>query len=201
VSARPTPRSPGRRPGSNRTREAILGSARRLFAELGYDRTTIRAVAAEAGVDAALVIHFFGSKQQLFLSVVELPFEPAEVLPRLLEGDRATVGDRFAGFLVSILDNPDARGRLTGMVRAAASEPEAARMLRELITERVLGPLAHALGVEDSRLRATLVGSQVVGLVMARHVVGVEPLASVDRDALVRALAPTFQRYLTGSLG
>jgi AcrR family transcriptional regulator len=200
VSARQTPRSPGRRPGSSRTREAILGSARRLFAELGYDRTTIRAVAAEADVDAALVIHFFGSKQQLFLSVVELPFEPAEVLPRLLEGDRAAVGERFARFLVSVLEDAEARGRLTGMVRAAASEPAAARMLRELITERVLGPLAEALGVENARLRATLVGSQVVGLVMARHVVGVEPLASLEGEALVGAVAPTFQRYLTEPL-
>jgi AcrR family transcriptional regulator len=200
MSARPTQRSPGRRPGSSRTREAILRSARRLFAELGYDRTTIRAIAADAEVDPALVVHFFGSKQQLFLAVVELPFDPAEVLPRLLGGDRAAVGDRFTAFLVSMLENPEARGRLTGMVRAAASEPEAARMLRELITERVLGPLAEALGVADARLRASLAGSQVVGLVMARHVVGVEPLASLEAEALARAVAPTFQRYLTEPL-
>jgi AcrR family transcriptional regulator len=171
-----------------------------LFAKLGYDRATIRAIAAEAGVDAALIIHFFRSKQQLFLAVVELPFEPAEVLPRVLSGDRATVGERFAGFLVSLLEDPDACGRLTGMVRAAAAEPEAARMLRELITERVLRPLADTLGVEDARLRANLAGSQVVGLVMARHVVGVEPLASLSPEALAAAVAPTFQRYLAEPL-
>jgi AcrR family transcriptional regulator len=195
------PKPLGRRPGESGTRAAILRSARRLFAELGYDRTTIRAIGADAGVDAALVVHFFGSKQQLFLSVVELPFDPSVVLPRLVSGDRATVGERFAAFLVSVLEDPDARGRLTGMVRAAAAEPEAARMLRELITERVLGPLAAALGVDDARLRATLAGSQVVGLVTARHVVGVEPLASLPPDALARAVAPTFQRYLTEPLG
>jgi AcrR family transcriptional regulator len=191
----------GRRPGESGTRAAILGSARRLFAELGYDRATIRAIAAEAGVDPALVVHFFGSKQQLFLAVVELPFEPSRVLPVLLAGDRATVGDRFARFVVAMLEDPDARRRLTGIVRAAASEPEAARMLRELITERVLRPLAESLGVEDARLRANLVGSQVVGLVMARYVVGVEPLASLPPGALVGAVAPTFQRYLTEPLG
>jgi AcrR family transcriptional regulator len=201
MSPRPARKRSGRRRGESGTREAILRSARGLFAELGYDRTTIRAVAAEAGVDAALVVHFFGSKQQLFLSVVELPFEPAAVLPRLLAGDRATVGERLARFLVTVLEDTDARGRLTGMVRAAASEPEAARMLRELITERIFRPLADALGVGDARLRANLVGSQVVGLVMARYVVGVEPLASLAPDALVRAVAPTFQRYLTEPLG
>lgn len=200
MTPRPAAKRSGRRPGESGTREAIVRAARRLFAELGYDRTTIRAIGAEAGVDGALVVHFFGSKQQLFLAVVELPFEPA-VVPRLLAGDQARVGERLARFLVTLLEETDARARLTGMVRAAASEPEAARMLRELITERILTPLADTLGVEDARLRANLVGSQVVGLVMARYVVGVEPLASLDPDALVRAVAPTFQRYLTEPLG
>jgi AcrR family transcriptional regulator len=201
VSPRPAGKRSGRRPGESGTREAIVRAARRLFAELGYDRTTIRAIAAEAGVDAALVVHFFGSKQQLFLSVVKLPFEPAAVLPGLLAGDRATVGERLARFLVTVLEDPDGRGRLTGIVRAAASEPAAARMLRELITGRIVTPLADSLGVEDARLRANLVGSQVVGLVMARYVVGVEPLASLAPDVLVHAVAPTFQRYLTEPLG
>jgi AcrR family transcriptional regulator len=191
----------GRRPGDSGTREAILGSARRQFATRGYDRTTIRAIAAEAGVDPALVPHFFGSKQQLFLSVVELPFEPSVVLPALLAGDRAEVGDRLARFIVSVLEDPDGRSRITGMVRAAATEPEAARMLRELLTRRVFVPLADALGVDDARLRANLVGSQIVGLVMARYVVAVEPLATLPSAAVVRAIAPTLQRYLTEPLG
>ena len=189
-------RRPGRRPGESGTREAIAGAARRLFAERGYDRTTLRAIAAEAGVDPALVVHFFGSKQALFLSVVELPFEPAEVLPEVLAGDRGAVGGRFARFVVGVLENPEARSRITAIVRAAASEPEAARVMRELISGRVIGPLAEALGADDARLRATLVGSQVVGLVMARVVVGVEPLASLEPEALTRAVAPTFQRNL-----
>jgi AcrR family transcriptional regulator len=193
-------RRPGRRPGESGTREAIAGAARRLFAERGYDRTTLRAIAAEAGVDPALVVHFFGSKQALFLSVVELPFEPAEALPEVLAGDRGAVGARFARFVVRVLENPEARSRITAIVRAAASEPEAARVMRELISGRVIGPLAEALGADDARLRATLVGSQVVGLVMARVVVGVEPLASLEPEALARAVAPTFQRYLVEPL-
>jgi AcrR family transcriptional regulator len=190
----------GRRPGTSGTREAIAAAARRSFGELGYERATIRAIADEAGVDPALVAHFFGSKQQLFLTVMDLPFAPEEVVPEILAGDRDRVGERFARFIVGILENENARNVLTGMVRAAASEPEAARMLRELISRRVFGAIVRSLDVDDAELRASLVGSQVVGLCVARYIVGVEPLASLDSDRLVAALAPNFQRYLVGSL-
>jgi AcrR family transcriptional regulator len=190
----------GRRPGLSVTRAAIFDAARRQFAELGYDRTTIRSVAAEAGVDPALVLHYFGSKQQLFLAVVELPFEPAAVLPGLLAGDRRKVGERLARMFVAVLEDLDVRNRWTAVLRAAASEPAAAEMLREILTKRIFEPLAELLGVEDARLRANLVGSQVVGVVMARHVVEVEPLASLPGEALARAIGPTLQRYLTEPL-
>jgi AcrR family transcriptional regulator len=191
----------GRRPGKSGTREAILRAARSQFGELGYDRTTIRSIAAEAGVDPALVLHFFGSKQRLFLEVVELPFEPAAVLPGLLAGDRRKVGERLARLFLAALDDEDARNRWTSMIRAAASEPAAAEVLREILTRRVFAPIAETLGVEDAHLRATLVGSQLVGVVMARHIVRVEPIASLPTDELVQAIAPTLQRYLTGPLG
>jgi AcrR family transcriptional regulator len=193
-------RRAGRRPGSSGTREAIENAARRNFGELGYERTTIRAIAEEAGVDPALVVHFFGSKQQLFLAVIDLPFAPEEVLPSILAGDREGVGERFASFIVGVLENESARSVVTGMVRAAASEPEAARMLRDLISRRVFAAITASLGAEDAELRATLVGSQVVGLVVARYIVAVEPLASLDPERLVAAVAPNFQRYLVGSL-
>jgi AcrR family transcriptional regulator len=191
----------GRRPGKSGTRDAILRAARTQFGELGYDRTTIRSIAAQAGVDPALVLHFFGSKQRLFLEVVELPFDPAADLPALLAGDRRKVGERLARLFLAALDDEDARSRWTSMLRAAATEPAAAEMLRELLTKRVFVPLAETLGVEDARLRATLVGSQIVGVVMARHIVRVEPLASLPSDELAQAIAPTLQRYLTGPLG
>jgi AcrR family transcriptional regulator len=190
----------GRRPGPSRTREAILAAARRQFAERGYDRTSLRAIAAEAGVDPALVTHFFGSKHQLFVEVVEFPFDPAEALPSVLSGDPAEVGLRLAEFVVSLLENPEARARITGVVRAASSEPEVARSVRDLLTREVWAPAAAILGGEDAELRMNLVGSQIVGLVMARYVVGAEPLASLPPEDLVQAIAPTFQRYLTGPL-
>lgn len=190
----------GRRAGTSGTREAIAEAARRKFGELGYERTTIRAIAGDAGVDPALVVHFFGSKQQLFLSVIDLPFEPEEVLPGVLAGDPGTAGERVARFIVGMLEDEGARSVLTGMVRAAASEPEAARLLRELITGRVFAAITASLDVEDADLRASLVGSQIVGLIVARYVVGVEPLASLDPDRLVAAIGPNLQRYLVGPL-
>ena len=145
------PRRSGRRPGPSGTREAILAAARRQFAAQGYDRTSMRGIAAEAGVDQALVAHFFGAKQQLFVEVVRLPFEPSELLPVLLEGDRETLGERLAGFVASVLESPEGRARVLGIVRAAASEPEAARMLREFLRGELLAPLAQQLGVGGRR--------------------------------------------------
>jgi AcrR family transcriptional regulator len=194
------PRRTGRRPGDSGTREAIARAARRQFAELGYDRTSIRGIATEAGVDPALVVHFHGSKQRLFAAVVELPFEAPDVLPAILAGEPGEVGLRFARFLAGMLETEEPRRRIVGLVRAAASEPEAARLVREVVTERILGPLVARLGVDDGPLRASLVSAQVVGVVMSRYVVGVEPLASLDAQRLVAVLAPAFQRLLAEPL-
>ncbi len=190
----------GRRAGQSGTREAIATAARQQFAARGYDRTSVRSIAQEAGVDPALVSHFHGSKVDLFLAVTELPFEPAEVLPRILAGDPDEIGTRLAEFIVEALEAPEGRGRILALVRAATSEPEAARAIRELLTAKVLQPLAEAIGAGDAQYRAGLVMSQVVGLTMARYVVGIEPLASRDPHSVVRSVAPTLQRYLAGPL-
>jgi AcrR family transcriptional regulator len=198
--ARPPRARSGRRPGESGTRDAILRAARERFAEQGYDRTSLRQIALDAGVDPALVTHFFGSKQRLFVTVVELPFDPAEVLPRLLAGDPARVGERLAGFFLGVLESPEGRSRVIGLVRAAASEPEAARLVRELVTRELFAPVAEHLGAEDAPLRASLLGAQVVGLVMARYVVGVEPLASTAPATVAAILAPVLQRLLVDPL-
>lgn len=194
-------RRTGRRPGPSGTREAIADAAQSRFADLGYDGATIRAIAEEAGVDPALVLHFFGSKQELFLSVMALPFEPEVVMPELLAGSRAQAGLRFARFAVDMLEDPESRNVLTGILRAAASEPHGADMVRDLIARRITGAITESLAVDDAPLRANLVASQVVGLIMARHVVRLEPLASLDPESLIEAIAPNLQRYLTGPLG
>jgi AcrR family transcriptional regulator len=191
----------GRRPGASGTREAIAGVARRQFAELGYDRTSMRRIALEAGVDPTLVTHFYGSKQQLFLDVVELPFAPADVVTRLLSGDPASAGERVARFVLQVLESEQGRGRVIGIIRAATSEPVAARLIRDVLTRELLTPVAEAIGAGDARYRASLCASQMIGIALARYIVAIEPLASQPVDDVVAAVGPTLQRYLTGPLG
>jgi AcrR family transcriptional regulator len=196
--AAPARPRPGRRPGASGTREAILLAARERFAEVGYDRATIRAIAVQAGVDPALVMHFFGSKQQLFLAAIELTINPADVVPALLEGGLDGIGERFAGLYLGIWESPETRDGLTGIMRSALTHEDAAAMLRGFLGSEVLGRLAPSLPGDDAALRVTLAGSHLVGLAMARYVVKVEPLASADLETIVAAVAPAIQRYLAG---
>jgi AcrR family transcriptional regulator len=190
----------GRRRGESGTRDAIAAAAREQFAERGYDRATLRAIAADAGVDVALISHYFGSKQRLFVTVMGFPFSPRDVVPQIVGPGLEGAGERLARFILSLLEDPAGRARVTGIVRAAASEPAAARAVRELLTRELIGAFVENLGVPDADVRAGLVGSQVVGLVMARYIVAVEPLASLEPEAVVRAIAPTLQRYLEDPL-
>jgi AcrR family transcriptional regulator len=190
----------GRRPGESTTREAIAASARKMFAARGYDRTTFRAIAADAGVDPALVNHYFGAKKDLFAAVTALPVELGEVVPRIFDGPRSKMGLRLATFFLETLEQEDSRAAITGIIRAAASQPEAADAVRQVVTARVLDPVSEHLDEDNARLRANLVNSQMVGLVMTRYVIGLEPLASMDPERVAEAIAPNLQRYLTGSL-
>jgi AcrR family transcriptional regulator len=151
-------------------------------------------------VDPALITHYFGSKQRLFVEIVQLPLDPELVVAQVLEGPREDAGRRLAHLVLAVLESPEGRERVTGLVRSAASEPEAAGMLRHLLETRLVGPVAAALGSDRAELRATLAGSQLVGLVMARYVIGVEPLASTDPGELAAALTPVLQHYLTEPL-
>jgi AcrR family transcriptional regulator len=190
----------GRRPGVSGTREAILDAARRAFAEQGYQQATIRGVADLAGVDPALVHHYFGTKQDLFVAAVELPVNPVEQLMAVLADEPDRIGQRIVEVFLSIWDHAADRSPLLALIRSAVGDERAAAMLREFITEEVLGQLARRLGSPDARLRATLVGSQLIGLAMARYIVRVEPLASAPAAELAAAVGPTVQRYLTGDV-
>jgi AcrR family transcriptional regulator len=190
----------GRRPGVSGTREAILDAARRAFAEHGYQHATIRMVADLAGVDPALVHHYFRYKQELFVAAMQLPVNPVEQLTAVLAQDPNQAGQRMVEVFLSVWDHAADRSPLVALVRSAVGDEHAAAMLREFITEEVLGPVARRLGGPDARLRATLIGSQVIGLIMARYIVRVEPLASAPAPQLVAAIGPTLQRYLTGDI-
>jgi AcrR family transcriptional regulator len=194
-----TPRT-GRRPGGGNTREEILVAARRLFAERGYQDATVRAIAAEAGVDAALVVHFFGSKSELLGEAVEWPFDPDAEMPKLLAEGRAHVGTQLARLFVRTWDDEGARNPILTLLRAATTEPRAAATLRAFMSLRLFTPLMERLGSDRPELRADLVMSQLVGLGLARYVLRLEPLASTGSRELVALTAPTLQRYLTGKL-
>lgn len=190
----------GRRAGTTTTKHAIGDAAREQFAEKGFGGTSIRAIARQAEVDPALIGYFFGSKAELFAQVLELPFEPSSVIPTILGGDRADVGTRLADFVIATMLATEPRQRLAALLRSASGDNDAAKIIREKVTSDILTPVAEALGVEDAALRAGLAMSQIVGLVMALHVIGLDALRQADTTVLRAALAPTLQRYLAGDI-
>jgi len=198
---RPKPATGQEGAASPDTREAILAAARAGFAQRGYDGASTRSIATAAGVDAALIHHYFGSKQRLFVAAMELPFDPDMVRLRVIAGSRDTLGERVVRFFLELWEEPVRRQILLGMVRSAMTDPEAAAMVRRAVIEGAILPLVAETGVTNSALRATLVGSQLMGLALVRYVLCVEPLAGASIDSVVTAVGPTIQRYVTDPLG
>jgi AcrR family transcriptional regulator len=190
----------GRRPGSSGTRDAILDSARHNFGANGFNATSIRQVAQDAGVDPALIHHYFGTKEQLFVAAMELPLNPADMIGPLLLGDRDGLGERLVRTFLSVWDSEPTRAPLLAMIRSAVQHEQAATMVREFIEGVILARAIETLEVDHVQWRASLVASQIVGLAIARYIVKVEPLASASPDEVVAAIAPTIQRYLAGEL-
>ena len=189
----------GRRPGSPDTRATILDAARTAFAGRGFAGTTIRAVAASAGVDAALVHHYFGTKDDLFLAAMELPVDPRQVIAPALAGDLEGAAERLLRAFLTLWDDPDVSPVLVGVVRSAL-QPGGERLLTEGIVPVVLMPVGQALGIDRPEVRMPLVISQVAGLIVTRYLVGLEPMASMSADAVVATYAPVLQHFLTGDL-
>ena len=188
----------GPRPGDSGTREAILDAARDRFAEHGYEHATMRGVASDAGVDPRLVSHYFGSKRELFMASVQLPVDPDVFFSQVFVGDPERLSERVARALISSLEDADTRRAALAIMRAAATEPQAAEVIRAVLTTRVLSPLVSHLQTDHPELRATMVATQFVGLAMARYVVGIEPLASAPPEQVVRALTPVIDHFLKG---
>lgn len=187
----------GRRPGPTVTREEILAAARRKFSERGYDGTTIRAIAAEAGVNQALVHHFFGTKEQIFVASVDFPLDPSAVLPVILDGPRDQFGERLARFLLSVWGNPVTRAPLLALLRSSTGNEQAAALLRDLLGQVMFSRVAAATGASTMRISAA--AGQAVGLMLLRYVVRVEPLASAPDEEIVAILAPVIQACLPPS--
>ncbi len=187
---------PGRRPGPSQTREAVLAAARRLFAERGYEKTTIRAIGRAAGVDAALVHHFFGTKEQVFVAAMAFPFDPADLIRDVVSGPREGLAQRLVRFFLSVWRDPEARAPFFAILRSASTNEQAAAMLREFISSALLARVAGTLGLP--RLRVEGAAAQLVGIALVRYVVGVEPLASAPEDEVVALVAPVIEYYLNG---
>ncbi|HEV2342489.1 MAG TPA: TetR family transcriptional regulator [Actinocrinis sp.] len=191
-------RKAGRRPGGPDTRQNILDAARAEFGARGYENTSMRAIARSADVNAALLHHYFGTKDQLFLAALDFPLQPRDLVAQVVGGGRDLVGERLVRFALALLENPAARERVLAVVRAAATNEQMARLMRGFMEREVVVPIAAALALPRPDLRVELAMTQMVGLIMGRYVIGVEPLASAPVDELVPLLAPTLQRYLAG---
>ncbi|WP_324275955.1 TetR family transcriptional regulator [Blastococcus brunescens] len=194
-------RRSGRRPGNPDTRDAVLAAARQAFAERGFDGATIRGIASAAGVDPALVHHYFGSKDKLFLAAIEAPANPADLLPEVLAGGRDDLGRNVVRLLLRVWDGPMQPAALA-LVRSAITNDWSAKLLREFLVTQVLRRVVGTLDMPagERELRGSLAASQLIGLVVGRYVLKLEPLVSATPDWLAATIGPTVQRYLTGPI-
>ncbi len=189
----------GRRPGAPDTRAEILASARTLFAARGFANTSVRAVAADAAVDPALVHHYFGTKDDLFMAALQIPVDLRAMLAPVVEQGPDGAAERMLRTFLSVWDDPEHQAAFVVLFRSLI-EPSGERLLKEGFLPVVLRPLAESLGLERPELRIQLVASQVFGLIICRYILRLEPLALMTADQVVGTYAPTLQRYLTGEL-
>lgn len=186
----------GRRTGRPDTRAEILAVARRRFLADGYQAVTLRAIAEDAGVDVALISYYFGSKKGVFGAVLALSANPPELLLEALPGDPATLPERVLRGLLRTWDSPEQGKPLRVMVGAAVDDPEVTRLLREVIEREMVDRIAEHLGGTGARSRAGAFATQLAGVVFARYVIELEPVASMPADELVRSLAPGMRAVL-----
>jgi AcrR family transcriptional regulator len=185
----------GRRPGPNTTRQAIVDAARRRFAAAGYDATSLRAVAADAGVDVGVVLHFFGSKSGLFQAAVGWPFDPARVDESLLAATGDGPGTRLARTFFNYWEDPTTGPALAALLRSAMTNAEAAALLREFVVHELFARMANTLDSDGRDLRVELAAAQLVGVAVLRNILGVEPIASAPIDDLVAWVGPRLDTY------
>lgn len=187
----------GRPRGKTDTRNTILATARRMFADAGYEKTSVRDISAAAGVDPAMIRHYFGSKAELFRATMGWPFEPAEIAARVTGGDRSEIGERLTRVFFDAWEQPDSRAPLLAILRGAATHDESANLVRQFIAGQVYSQMAASLPPPDAELRIDLAMAQLLGIAYLRHILKVEPVASTPVDELVRRIAPVISRHLT----
>ncbi|MFJ6076759.1 TetR family transcriptional regulator [Pseudarthrobacter sp. NPDC092419] len=191
----------GRRSGTTASRDHILEAARRLFAEHGFEGTSLRQVARSAGVDPAMVHHFFAGKDELFALSVELPADPEQVLSGVVDADAEKRGELVVRAVLRLWESPAQPG-LLAFIRGTLGSKAKTTLLREMVTRTIINRIIAGLpgSPGELALRGNLVATQMVGLMMVRYVVRLEPLASTPAEEVVQLVAPNVQRYLTGAL-
>jgi AcrR family transcriptional regulator len=186
----------GRRPGTPDTRDAILAIARRRFATRGYEATSLRGIATEAKVDPALVIHYFGTKEGLFVAATGLPAGLSQLFGDLAALPVHDCVQALVRTYLQLVDSDESRNAILALVRSAVSNDTAAAMLREFLTAELLTLIARLTGHPDARLRASLVAAQLIGIATLRHVIRVEPLVRASPDEIVTLVTPAIEQYL-----
>ncbi len=191
----------GRRPGNPDTRDSILAAARETFAEVGFAGASVRRIATRAGVDPALIHHYFGTKDALFLATVQVPLNPGEMVDRIAAGGLDGMGHRLISTLLTVWESPMGSS-LIAMLRTILADPASTRALQEFLSLQVVGRVIASLHdrPDEAEIRSSLVVSQILGVIVGRYVVGLEPLASVPTDQLVASIGPVLQSYIDDDL-
>ena len=196
VTRRPARRGrAGRRPGGPDTRGEILAAARVEFSDRAFDGASIRSIAARAGVDPALVHHYFGTKEQLFLAALDIPFVPSEVAAQIVSGPIDTVGERAVRTFLLTWGDPVKRAPILALLRSAMTHDVAAALLRQFATRVMLARVVEGLDIADREIRVEAAVSHLLGIAIMRYVVKIEPIASASDEELVALVGPVIQRY------
>jgi AcrR family transcriptional regulator len=191
-------RGRGRPPGKSQTRADILDVARRRFLVEGYDAVTMRSIADEASVDVALISYHFGSKKGLFGAAMALTANPAELVARELDGPLNSLPERLIRNVVFAWEGEQSGAALRVMLQAVQREPEVGRLVRQVIEREMIAPIAERIGGPEATRRATMMLSQIAGLIMTRYILGLEPIASMSVEELSQRMAPALRAALAG---
>ncbi len=178
---------------------AIIRAATQEFADRGYDAASLRAIARRAGVDSALVHHYFENKADLFTATLGAPLRPDRAITTILAGPRDEVGTSIVRYLLTQLEDAKAQARVVAILRTAVGSGPGSRMLKEFLVREVFQRLAAASSSDDADLRANLAAAQLVGVLLTRFVLRLEPIASIPTDELVRRVGPVIQWHLFGT--
>ncbi|MCL2780093.1 MAG: TetR family transcriptional regulator [Actinomycetia bacterium] len=189
-------RGRGRRAGRPDTREQILQAARQRFGADGYQAVSLRAIAKQADVDVALISYYFGSKRDLFAASVDLEVSPPQVLREELSGDPDRLAERILARLIAVWDDPQQGAPLVAMLTAILQEPRFGKQGREFVEREILRAIADHIGGIRARYRASAIASTLLGLLVSRYIIHLEPAASMPADEIVRAYAPLLRSAL-----